>query len=128
MHLARWIPLLATLMLASANGCAGDDNRSTTNEDNEVTAGGTAAAKALKTDLEKAAAGLIVISETDSPLTYVEAPLRRSETITPELIVAKLDETHTKIAGDDLGKLSERFANPVDFAGFFKDQAEFAED
>jgi hypothetical protein len=127
MNVARWIPVVAALTLVSLTGCAADEGQSTTNDD-DVTAGGTAAAKALKADLEKAANGLIVISETDSPLSYVEAPLRRSEAITPELIVAKLDATHTKIAGDDLGKLSERFANPVDFEAFFKDEADVAED
>ena len=122
---SRSIVLLASLAgLAFTAGCTADTTSpDTASEAPEVKSAN--AATALAAELKKAAQGLIVISESDSPLTYVEAPLAAGEGISGKLVVAKLDATHSQLEGDGLGKLSERHVKLDNFDEFI---ARYADD
>ena len=123
---SRSIVLLASLVgLTFTAACTSstDSSPGTGSEAPEVKS--NSATAALAAELKKAAEGLNVMSETDSPLTYVEAPLAANEGISGKLVIAKLDATHSKLEGDGLGKLSERNVKLDDFDDFI---ARYADD
>jgi hypothetical protein len=124
----RAFALLAVVSFSAASiGCSADASEPVSDE-SDIKASSDAKAKALKTDLESAARGLSVMSETDSELMYVEAKIEEKDQITPELIVAKLDAEHTRVAPDGYEGLRERFVKTIDLAEYLKDMAESEED
>ena len=125
-----WMTLFAGACSSSSPTVDSAEANATARRDAGPDGGDAGAADALTKALTDAARGLNVFSESDSELTYADAPIAAADAIDAALVLAKLGATANAVArkhfvttDDDVSKLFVDVRS-ADFVGFCAGQAE----